>query len=293
LTRLRALAPGKVNLCLFLGDVREDARHELVTLFESVSLADELLLSSAPRDAVVCREVPGPNLVATALARLRELGWEGPPIRVEIEKSIPVAAGMGGGSADAAAMLRLAGELSPIDPGAIAVLAAELGADVPSQLSPGLSLGTGAGEVVEPRSPLPAHALAIVPSVHALATADVYREADRLGLARPRAELDSLRRDLDAVLGSGSVPPERLLVNDLAPAALSLCPSIADGLEATAAAAADQVLVCGSGPTVAGLFWGPEAVRRTRDAVSTLQSRFPGAVCVEPVPADHGNPRIA
>ena len=293
MTTLRALAPGKVNLCLFLGGVREDGRHELVTLFESVSLADQLLLSSAPRDEVICREVAGQNLVATALARLRGLGWEGPPVRVEIEKRIPVAAGMGGGSADAAAMLRLAGRLSPIDPGAIAVLAAELGADVPSQLSPGLSLGTGAGEVVEPRSPLPAHAFAIVPSAHALATADVYREADRLGLARSRVELDSLRRELDAALGSGSAPPERLLVNDLAPAALSLCPSIDDGLEASAAAGADQALVCGSGPTVAGLFWGPDAVRRARAAVSTLQSGFPGAVWVEPVLADHGNPRIA
>ena len=87
LTGLRALAPGKVNLCLFLGGVRDDGRHELVTLFESVSLADELLLRSAPRDEVVCPSIADPNLVATALSRLRELGWEGPPVRVEIDEA--------------------------------------------------------------------------------------------------------------------------------------------------------------------------------------------------------------
>src|ERR1700680_4715174 len=92
--KLAALAPGKVNLCLFLGPLREDGRHELVTLLESVSLADELTLESdAEHDCVVCPGVEGPNLVADALAGLRARGWDAPPVRIEIVKRIPVAAG--------------------------------------------------------------------------------------------------------------------------------------------------------------------------------------------------------
>ncbi|MGZ4173714.1 MAG: GHMP family kinase ATP-binding protein, partial [Solirubrobacteraceae bacterium] len=105
-TRLIARAPGKVNLSLLLGEPRPDGRHELVTLLESVSLADELTLSAEPglgEDVVECAGVDGPNLAATALGALRTLGWDAPPSKLEIHKRVPVAAGMGGGSADAAA----------------------------------------------------------------------------------------------------------------------------------------------------------------------------------------------
>src|SRR5205085_3568870 len=84
--RLRALAPGKVNLCLFLGPVRDDGRHELVTVFESISLADELEVVSAPEDQVVCAGVDGLNLVARALDALRRRGWDGPRLHVSIAK---------------------------------------------------------------------------------------------------------------------------------------------------------------------------------------------------------------
>ena len=122
---MRELAPGKVNLCLFLGGVRDDGRHELVTLIESVSLSDELTMSESDADRVVCPGVEGPNLVSAALAGLRARGWAGPPVRIEVRKRIPVAAGMGGGSADAAAVMRLARELSPIPDAALQDLAAE------------------------------------------------------------------------------------------------------------------------------------------------------------------------
>ncbi|MDQ2898072.1 MAG: 4-(cytidine 5'-diphospho)-2-C-methyl-D-erythritol kinase, partial [Actinomycetota bacterium] len=72
-------APAKINLCLLLGGTRDDGRHELVTLFESVSLTDILTVSVADADAVVCEGVPGPNLVADALAGLRAAGWAAPP----------------------------------------------------------------------------------------------------------------------------------------------------------------------------------------------------------------------
>ena len=128
--RLRALAPGKVNLALFLGPTRDDGRHELVTLLESLSLADELVLEtleSAPamaQDEVVCPGIEGENLVARALAALRKRGWDAAPVRIDVDKRIPVAAGMGGGSADAAAALRMAVELAPGRPEEVMTLAA-------------------------------------------------------------------------------------------------------------------------------------------------------------------------
>ena len=295
--KLTALAPGKVNLCLFLGPLREDGRHELVTLIESVSLADELELTAVegePRgDEVVCDGVEGPNLAARALSELRARGWEAPPVRLEIAKRIPVAAGMGGGSADAAATLRLAVEVSPGRPEEVAALAAQLGSDVPSQLVPGLSLGTGAGDLVEPFEPLTAHAYAILPLPFVLATADVYREADQLGRPRRRDDLREQYGRIAAALQPGGRLPDELIVNDLELAAISLCPPIKGALNAARAAGADHALVSGSGPTVAGLFWGADAERRATAAASGLTGRFPGAVVATPVGPEFGSPRFA
>jgi 4-diphosphocytidyl-2-C-methyl-D-erythritol kinase len=289
--RLRALAPGKVNLCLFLGRIREgDGRHRLVTLFESVSLADELTLEVLAADAadeVRCPGVEGPNLAASALAGLRARGWRAPPVRIAIAKRIPVAGGMGGGSADAAAVLRLARELGGVEDAWVAELAAELGADVPAALEPGVALGTGAGETVERLGALAEHALAIVPLPRALATPDVYREADRLALPRPDDALDRLEAALRAALagGEGASLPAELICNDLEPAASSLCPEVGDALGALRAAGAPQALVCGSGPTCAGIWWGSGARLRARRAVAELRGRFPGATAVEPAVA--------
>jgi 4-diphosphocytidyl-2-C-methyl-D-erythritol kinase len=292
--RLKALAPGKVNLCLFLGGPRDDGRHELVTLFESVSLADELsLMTGADRDSVVCPGVEGPNLVSGALEALRARGWDAPPVLVEIVKRVPVAAGLGGGSADAAAALRMACELAPGRPEEVASLAAALGADVPSQLVPGLVLGTGAGDLVEPFEPLAPHALLLLPQPVALSTADVYREADRLGLPRPGEELRGRYRELISRLHAQARLPDELLTNDLEPAALSLCPPIGEALEAVRAAGAEQAIVCGSGPTVAGLWWGADAEAQAVAAIASLAGRFAGAVPAVPVSAEFGLPRFA
>jgi 4-diphosphocytidyl-2-C-methyl-D-erythritol kinase len=295
--KLRALAPGKVNLCLFLGPTRDDGRHQLVTVLESISLADDLELTVLDgrrgADEVLCPFVEGPNLAARALAELRARGWEAPPVRLQISKRIPVAAGMGGGSADAAATLRMAAEVAPGRPEEVAAIAAELGADVPSQLVPGLTLGSGAGEIVEPFEPLAPHAVLILPQPFVLATADVYREADRLALPRENAEIRARYEQLVHALVAGARLPDGLLVNDLQPASLSLCPSLDDALQVARGAGADQALVCGSGPTVAGLFWGADAADRAGAAASALASRYPGARCCSPVGAEFGLPRFA
>jgi 4-diphosphocytidyl-2-C-methyl-D-erythritol kinase len=284
-------APAKVNLCLFLGPTRPDGRHELVTLFESVSLADELaltVLETGP-DQVICPGVEGQNLVSAALASLREAGWAGPPVRIEIDKRIPVAGGLGGGSADAAAALRLASGVEAIADEHLERIARTLGADVPGQLRPGLSLGTGAGEELEPAAPLATHAFVIVPQPFPLATADVYREADRLGLPRGTDELAERRRALAASMTPDAILPDELVVNDLEPASLSLAPRVAEALGEVRAAGAEQTLVCGSGPTVMGIYWGEQAEPRARQGVGRLSGKYPEAVFATPTrPSQYG-----
>ncbi len=277
MTPLRELAPAKINLCLFLGPTRADGRHELVTLFDSVTLYDELSVEPAGSDHVACQGVAGPNLVGDALSALRAAGWDGPPVHVEIDKRIPVAAGMGGGSADAAAMLRVAVRLAPVADDVLTRIAASLGADVPAQLDPGPSVGTGAGEVLEPLAALPPYGVLVLPQAFALSTAEVYREADRLGLGRTADELSALRRRLTPAL------PAELVVNDLAAAALSLAPSLADVLAVVRGAGADDALVCGSGPTVIGLYRGTDGVERASAAADGLRTAFPAATSAAPV----------
>jgi 4-diphosphocytidyl-2-C-methyl-D-erythritol kinase len=245
-------APAKLNLCLYLGPRRDDGLHELCSLFEPLALADLIEVSEAAADEVICPGVEGENLAGRALAALRERGWERAPLRVEIEKRVPVAAGLGGGSADAAAILRLAaGEL-----GDLRSLAAALGADVPSQLRPALALVEGAGERVEPLPEPAPHAAVLLPGGGGLSTAAVFAEADRLGLGRAAEELEALAPALRRAAGAGASPlsyPE-LLVNDLETAARSLRPAIGDALEELREAGAPVTLLSGSGPTAVGLF---------------------------------------
>jgi 4-diphosphocytidyl-2-C-methyl-D-erythritol kinase len=281
LERERAYA--KINLCLFLGPTRPDGRHQLVTLFDSVGLADELVVteSVAGADRVVCAGVETPNLVGDALSALRAAGWAPPPLTVTIDKRIPVAAGMGGGSADAAAMLRCAPRVAPVSSAVLAEIAARLGADVPGQLRPGPSLGTGAGELIEPLAPLAPYGVLVIPRPLALSTPDVYREADRLRLPRSGAELEALHGSLAAAIPPG--PTAELIVNDLQPAALSLAPEIGDGLHAARHAGADHAIVCGSGPTVIGIFAGADGERRAAAAATALSDLFEGVLGIGPV----------
>jgi 4-diphosphocytidyl-2-C-methyl-D-erythritol kinase len=270
---LRISAPAKLNLCLYLGARREDGLHELCSLFEPLALADLIEVKEAERDEVICAGVEGENLAMRALAALRERGWESPPLRIEIEKRTPVAAGLGGGSADAAAVLRLAaGEVVDLEQ-----IAGELGADVPSQLTPALALVRGAGGRIE-RLPAPQpHAVVLLPGGGGLSTAEVFAEADRLGLGRADEELDELAQRLRLAAGSGASPlayPE-LLVNDLESAARSLRPDIGVALDALRDAGAPRALLTGSGPTAFGLF---EDLSAAQEAAAALD-RDDAIVC--------------
>ena len=279
MTAITTRAPGKLNLCLYLGQRREDGLHELRSLFCPLALSDRIVVVDAEGEAdeVVCPGVQGPNLAAVALEALRARGWSRDPVYVEIDKRIPIAAGLGGGSADAAAMLRLAaGEL-----GALGEVAAGLGADVPSQLEPAFSLVSGAGEGVE-RLPDPGEfGLVLIPQDRGLATADVYAEADRLGIGRSAAELDELEGALRAAVAGGASPLEyaELLVNDLERPALSLLPEVSEALDALEEVGAARALVTGSGPTAFGIF---EDIARADEAASALPPRYANAIVTAP-----------
>jgi 4-diphosphocytidyl-2-C-methyl-D-erythritol kinase len=272
------LAPAKLNLCLYVGPAREDGLHEIRSLFEPLELADELRIAEADSDEVICEGIDGPDLTAAALAALREQGWDGPPLRIEVIKRVPVAAGLGGGSADAAAVLRLAmGEVE-----GLRSIAAQIGADVPSQLQPRPCLVAGAGEVIEPVPPPGEHGVVLIPQPEGLSTAEVYAEADRLGTPRSESELEAIRRQLrDAVDEGGSPLDHRAhLINDLQPAAISLRPEIEQALEALVNGGAAHAMVTGSGPTAVGLYPSREEAAAS---AGVLRDSFPDALATAPL----------
>ena len=251
---LRERAYAKLNLVLHVGSPREDGVHPICSLMASIDLADEL--TAAPRDGgadlVECAGVVGDNLAARALADFRaRAGRDLPALELRIDKRIPVAAGLGGGSADAAAALRVANQLAgaPLGGEELLRLAADLGSDVPSQLHPRHAIVQGVGERIEPLA-LPPLTAVLIPDPAGLSTAAVYAELDRLGGGRDSLDPEPLR-----ALAAG--PPAELvagLENDLQHAALSLRPDLSARLDRLRSAGALGTAVSGSGPTCFGLF---------------------------------------
>ena len=209
---------------------------------------------------------------------MRARGWGAPAVRVEIEKRIPVAAGLGGGSADAAAVLRLAGG----EVGDLPGLAAGLGADVPSQLDPAFALVSGAGEVVE--------RAALAQGIRGRDDSRRRRVVDgrrvrarptRSGSGASAEELEGLGRRLREAAGDGASPLDyaELLENDLEQAAVSLRPGIAEALAALDEVGAARTLVTGSGPTAVGLF---ADLLAADEAASALPPRYANAIVSAP-----------
>ncbi|HEX5308722.1 MAG TPA: hypothetical protein VFW38_06545 [Solirubrobacteraceae bacterium] len=298
MSRLQTLAPAKINLGLFVGPLRADGKHELVSVMQPISLADRVRIESLPiesvarasEDEVICPGVDGENLAAAALELFRSAtGWKGGPVRVSIDKRIPVAAGLGGGSADAGAALRLAQAASGLgDAGLLLELAAQLGADVPAQVAPRRTLALGAGErlqaLVAPSVPL---GVLVLAQRTGLSTASVYAQVDRLQAPRDSYELGRQRDALRAALAAGvQLPAAELLANDLQEASRQLSGAVAPALAQARDAGADRVFVSGSGPTVVGLFEGEDGPRRAQAAAAGLAGRAPAAVAAETVNGD-------
>jgi 4-diphosphocytidyl-2-C-methyl-D-erythritol kinase len=295
---LVALAPAKLNLCLYVGPRRSDGLHEICSLFQSITLADEVRLTeSETEDEVVCPGVRGRNLAALALAGFRErFRWRGPPVRITIEKRIPIAAGLGGGSADAAAVLRLAiaasGEAPPREE--LIELAMSLGADVPSQLEPGLALVRGAGELVGRLELGGRVAFVLLAGVGRLSTAEVYTRADELGLEQRDLEaeagsiLQTIERSATTAGQGGAAALVPLAHNDLQPAAAGLEGAVPSALALLHEAGALAAQVSGSGPAAFGIFRsGIEAEGARRE----LAERWPGeTVLAASVDSSYGEP---
>ncbi len=237
-----APAPAKINLALVVGPLRPDGKHELLTVYQRVDVCDRIAVEPAPQTTV--EGFAGDTIVRDALTALGgPTGW-----RVRIEKQIPVAAGLAGGSSDAATALRLANEQlpEPLQPERLHELAAGLGADVPFFLADGPQLGAGDGSELEPLDlPQSFVVLLLLPrDARKPSTAEVYAAFDRRG---GEAGFEERARALREALAAVRRPRDlaRLPPNDLASSPHSAA------LLAEGAFRAD---VSGAGPTLYGLF---------------------------------------
>jgi 4-diphosphocytidyl-2-C-methyl-D-erythritol kinase len=248
---IRELAPAKVNLVLRVGPLAANGLHEVCSLFASLDLADVVEVEPGPEDSVECEGVEGPNLATAAIERLRQYAPSMPPMRVRIEKLIPVAAGLAGGSADAAAAMRAANSFHelPFDDDHLREIATPLGSDVPSQIVPAHAVVTGTGERVD-RVGLPRMPVVLVPAATGLSTADVFRKAESLGLMREHLD----PQDLYGLAGEAPATIGARLENDLQAATLRLRPELQGVIDQLHGAGALGAQVSGSGPTVFGLF---------------------------------------
>jgi 4-diphosphocytidyl-2-C-methyl-D-erythritol kinase len=279
-TAVTVRVPAKINLQLSVGPPRPDGYHELLTVFHAVSLYDEITVDHAGRGSVTVSgegadSVPAgdANLAmraAFALAKAAGLpprriprtaaadgSRSGPGVSIEIRKRIPVAAGLAGGSADAAAALVACNELwrAGLSMAELAEIAAGIGSDVPFALFGGTSVGQGRGERLTPALVAGQYHWVLAFAAGGLSTADVYRTCDRIRsnrgivVAPPRPSTE-----LMAALRSGD-PAEvgPLLSNELQPAALSLRPDLRRTLATGREYGALGAVVSGSGPTCAFL----------------------------------------
>jgi len=260
------LAYAKLNLVLHVGPPQPDGLHPICSIFASLDLADDVHVrpGAGPDDTVECEGVNGRNLAEAALAAFRSEVPSLPALDVRIRKRIPVAAGLGGGSADAAAALRAANRLAgdPLDVQQLRAMAATLGSDVPSQVEPDHALVAGTGEIVEPIA-LPPLAAVLVPQAEGLSTADVYAQLDRMEGWREQIDVETVRAAID----SDPSGWETAFENDLQQAALSLRPELAVVIAGLRAAGALVARVSGSGPTCFGLFADRSAADATAEAM--------------------------
>jgi 4-diphosphocytidyl-2-C-methyl-D-erythritol kinase len=285
--------PAKVNLQLAVGPVRADGYHDVATVYHAVALFDEVTVAPAERNSVAITgegadSVPtdGGNLAAraaVALARAIGLDSRDPPgLAIQITKRIPVAAGLAGGSADAAATLVACNELweTGLSQKELSELASGIGSDVAFGLLGGTAIGIGRGEQVTPVLTSGTFHWVLAFANGGLSTADVYAACDRMRVSResrkakerkvgtasvPEPALDNA---LIAALRSGD--PAKLgplLSNDLQSAAISLRPGLRRALTAGRELGALGAMVSGSGPTCAFL---AKSRRHARDLTAAL-----------------------
>lgn len=291
-----AAAPAKINLQLGVGPVRRDGFHTLATIYQAVDLYDEVTVASSASttltvtgDGVDLVDVPedASNLALRAAQALADRAGVAGTVAMRIRKRIPVAGGMAGGSADAAAALVACDALWDLGtPRAeLLALAAELGSDVPFCLVGGTATGSGRGEVVEPLNDVGSYTWVVALPGGGLSTPGVYRELDRLRGQSPVPDPE-ISEDLVAALRQGDAAGlAGLLANDLQPAALGLRPGLTELLERGLSASASAALLSGSGPTCLFLTRDETHARQVGDALA--RSGTATLVTRGPVPGAH------
>jgi 4-diphosphocytidyl-2-C-methyl-D-erythritol kinase len=271
-TIIRASAPAKVNLVFEVGQLASDGYHPVNSLFFALDLREELTLvkgepgtgisiyvhgDSIPEAHINSVPTDHSNLVhKTAVLFAQKLGKSTPDLQIDIHKRIPVAGGMAGGSADAAAMLVAMNEFMHQEHGTeklsieeLAEIGAELGSDVPFCLYGGLAIGTGRGEVIAPLEGLSFETnWLLCASSKGLSTPTVFAAFDDLDTETHFTDLAELSKTSTATeLGSR-------MTNDLEQAAFSLMPSLSQQVRELEELGAIRAMVSGSGPTIAALF---------------------------------------
>ncbi|WP_454778418.1 4-(cytidine 5'-diphospho)-2-C-methyl-D-erythritol kinase [Georgenia muralis] len=256
-------APGKINLALRVGAPRPDGYHPLATVFQAVSLYEDVVATRADGISLEIHgrgedlPVDATNLAVRAAALLRETSGTRAGVHLSLTKQVPVAGGMAGGSADAAATLLACDQLwgTGLSRDELAELASELGADVPFALTGMSAMGTGRGDLITPVMSRGTYHWVLAVQDEGLSTPEVFREHDRLQPLdlddAPAPRLDDAV--LAALLSGDPIQLSRQLGNDLQEAALELRPELGDVLAAADRAGALAALVSGSGPTVAAL----------------------------------------
>jgi 4-diphosphocytidyl-2-C-methyl-D-erythritol kinase len=257
--------PAKINLCLGVGPVRDDGYHPLATVYQAVDLHDEVRATMRDDDRITVTVhsdldaraeigiVPEDdnNLAVKAARLLRDRTGVSAGVDLAIRKVIPVAGGMAGGSADAAAALVACNEAwgTGLTRGALEVLAAQLGSDVPFLLHGGNAIGGGRGETVSPVLARGSYHWVFAMAQDGLSTKAVFAEFDRIN-AGSDVPTPSVPDALLAALRAGdAVALGQALSNDLTEAALSLRPELADTLALGLEAGALGAILSGSGPT--------------------------------------------
>ena len=254
--------PGKVNLYLAVGDLRDDGYHDLTTVFHAVSLGDEVTVRTADMLSLTmsgegAESIPTDdrNLAWRAAELMAEHVGRAPDVAIDIDKAIPVAGGMAGGSADAAGVLVAMNTLWELGVPRrdLHALAAQLGSDVPFALHGGTALGTGRGEELATVLARNTFHWVLAFAERGLSTPKVFGELDRLRSAQPPPRVDEPEPVLSALASGDPAELATLLGNDLQSAALSLYPELRRTLRAGVEAGALAGIVSGSGPTCAFL----------------------------------------
>ena len=254
------VAPAKVNLSLLVAPPRSDGMHPLQSLVQTIEWCDTLDVERGEgRDELDC-DIED-NLVSRALVLARDFG-DVPPLRMTLDKQIPMGAGLGGGSSDAAAALVAASDFGQVDRSLLVPVASRIGADVALFLTGGTMLMSGIGESIDSVHPAEGFALAVVVPEFGLSTAEVYDRWDRL--EGPEGDVTPNRLLPPALRGR---MPMR---NDLLPAALSLEPLLGDFMSDVGAVWGTSVCLTGSGSGCFGYFATVDEATSAVDAVSGL-----------------------